>query len=105
MKRTVAVLLSLIITAACFTACNESSSNTDSQKTESSSTVETSSVVESKSDDSSENPSSSVDSNKETIPDAKVEESGVFGKNGDNLKWEYYSNGTLVISGSGEMRD
>ncbi len=41
----------------------------------------------------------------EDPPEPVIVDSGVCGKNGDNLTWTLYDNGLLKISGSGEMAD
>ena len=73
-KKLFAMLLALTLTCSCLTACGDSSQ--------------------------SDSNSSSTTSKS----DAKLDETGSCGEQGDNIKYELYSDGSLIISGSGKMK-
>ncbi len=90
-KRILAIVLSLTMSAACFTGCGDSND---------SSSKKNSSVSKSVSD------VSTAESSDTETKQAKIGEptqTGTCGKNGDNVKWSLYEDGTVVIEGIGEM--
>ncbi|MBQ8121330.1 MAG: hypothetical protein IJ172_11230 [Ruminococcus sp.] len=85
-KRILAIVLSLTMAAACFTGCGDSND---------SSSKKNSSVSESVS-----NVSTAESSNTEM---GEPTQTGTCGKNGDNVKWSLFEDGTVVVEGIGEM--